>query len=118
MYCIGWFQVGDLAFGQVGKRPEGILKLHRYVVVSFHTVTTNSSYLCETHCNVLRFQSHSIRSLIYVLHRHSRAKLYVLPNSQLGLIQHLHASVTSRRSLLFRIRIIPKIMIVPSSEGL
>ena len=33
MYCIGWFRVGDLAFGQVEKEPDGILKLHRCVVV-------------------------------------------------------------------------------------
>ena len=24
IYCIGWFRVGDLAFGQVGKGPGGI----------------------------------------------------------------------------------------------
>ena len=54
MYCI----VGDLAFGQVEKGPDGILKLHRCVVVSFKApVTTNTcmtSYLRGTTCMVTR----------------------------------------------------------------
>ena len=53
-----------------GKGPDGSLKLPRCVVVSFTTNTCMTSYLRGTvsmHCNVLRFQSRSVRSLIYEL---------------------------------------------------
>ena len=57
IFSIGWFSVGDGAFGKVDKDPDGILRLSRCVVIS-----ENMEWHVQVRC--IRVQQYKISGCI------------------------------------------------------